>query len=238
MRKPKSSIETRSTATDDIILELNGSKVFSKVDFNIGFHQLELSEESHNMRVFASHVGLYRKKRLNFGVSIAPEKFQNEVRQVLPDLEGTLNFSDDITIHAPDREEHDRRLEAVLQRLQDKNFTLNKQKCEFGKTSVQFYLLCFFGQRRKSRLSQNHSNSKYSRAEECRCMSSFLGMTNYLSKIIDKYSTFTAPLRELLNDNSEFKWTHQHQSAFDQLKQGLCNDTVMSYFDPKKFSEL
>lgn len=115
MRKPKSSIETRSTATDDIILELNGSKVFSKVDFNIGFHQL--SEESRNMGVFASHVGLYRNKRLNFGVSVAPEMFQNEVRQVLPDLEGTLSFSDDIIIHAPDRDEHDRTLEAVLQRL-------------------------------------------------------------------------------------------------------------------------
>lgn len=115
MRKPKSSIETRSTATDDIILELNGSKVFSKVDFNIGFHQL--SEESRNMGVFASHVGLYRNKCLNFGVSVAPEMFQNEVRQVLPDLEGTLSFSDDIIIHAPDRDEHDRTLEAVLQRL-------------------------------------------------------------------------------------------------------------------------
>lgn len=64
-----------------------------------------------------SHVGLYRNKRLNFGVSVAPEMFQNEVRQVLPDLEGTLSFSDDIIIHAPDRDEHDRRLEAVLQRL-------------------------------------------------------------------------------------------------------------------------
>lgn len=69
-------------------------------------------------------------------------------------------------------------------------------------------------------------------------MRSFLGMTNYLSNFIDKYSTLTAPLRELLNDNSEFNWAHQHQSAFDQLKQGFCNDTVMSYIDLKQFSEL
>ncbi|XP_052814002.1 uncharacterized protein K02A2.6-like [Mya arenaria] len=103
--------------TDDIILELNGSKVFSKVDFNKGFHQLELSEESRNMTVFASHVGLYRYKRLNFGVSVAQEIFQNEIRQVLTGLEGTLNISDDIIIHAPNRDEHDRRLVAVLQRM-------------------------------------------------------------------------------------------------------------------------
>ncbi|XP_053390578.1 uncharacterized protein K02A2.6-like [Mercenaria mercenaria] len=44
---------------DDIIMELNGSTVFSKVDLYKGFHQLELSEESRNMTVFASHVGLW-----------------------------------------------------------------------------------------------------------------------------------------------------------------------------------
>ena len=82
---------------------------------------------------------MYRYKRLNSGVSVAPEIFQNEIRQVLTGLEGTLNISDDIIIHASNREEHDRRLEAVLQRLQDKNLTLNKQKCEFGKTSLKCY---------------------------------------------------------------------------------------------------
>ena len=224
--------------TDDIILELNGSQVFSKVDFNKGFHQLELSEESRNMTVFASHVGLYRYKRLNFGVSVAPEIFQNEIRQVLTGLEGTLNISDDIIIHASNREEHDRRLEALLQRLQDKNLTLNRQKCEFGKTSIKFYGYVFSDQGispdpNKIKAIQNMPEPKT--AGELR---SFLGMTNYLSKFIDKYSTITAPLRELLKESSKFTWEHQHQAAFDQLKKTLCSSTVMSYFNPRKNTEL
>ncbi|XP_053403126.1 uncharacterized protein K02A2.6-like [Mercenaria mercenaria] len=84
---------------DNIVMELNGSTVFSKVDLYKGFHQLELSEESRNMTVFASHVGLWRYKRLNFGVSVAPEIFQNEIRQVINGLNGVLNISDDIIIH-------------------------------------------------------------------------------------------------------------------------------------------
>ncbi|XP_052806647.1 uncharacterized protein K02A2.6-like [Mya arenaria] len=224
--------------TDDIILELNGSKVFSKVDFNKGFHQLELSEESRNMTVFASHVGLYRYKRLNFGVSVAPEIFQNEIRQVLTGLEGTLNISDDIIIHAPNRDEHDRRLVAVLQRMQDKNLTLNKQKCEFGKTSVKFYGFVFSDKGISPDPAKITAVQNIAEPKTTGELRSFLGMTNYLSKFIDKYSTITAPLRDLLKDSSDFKWTNQQQTAFDQLKQALCSDTVMSYFDPKKHTEL
>ena len=89
MRKANLALKRERHVTptiDDIVTELNGSTVFSKVDLLKGFHQLELSEESRNMTVFASHVGLRRYKRLNFGVSVAPEIFQNEIRQTLQGL--------------------------------------------------------------------------------------------------------------------------------------------------------
>ena len=57
-----------------------------------------LSRDSRNLTTFATHVGVRRYKRLNFGVNAAPEIFQNEIRQVLEGLTGTLNISDDIII--------------------------------------------------------------------------------------------------------------------------------------------
>ena len=86
MRKANQAIKRERHVTptiDDIKLELNGSTVFSKVDLNKRFHQLVLSEDSRKMITFATHVGLRRYKRLNFGVSCAPEIFQNEIRQTL-----------------------------------------------------------------------------------------------------------------------------------------------------------
>ena len=52
---------------DDIINELNGATVFSHFDMNHGYHQLVLKENSRDIATFATHVGLYRYKRLNFG---------------------------------------------------------------------------------------------------------------------------------------------------------------------------
>ncbi|KAK9703504.1 RNase H-like domain found in reverse transcriptase [Popillia japonica] len=63
--------------TDDIITQLNGAKVFSKIDLKEGYHQLTLAEESRHITAFATHIGIFRYKRLNFGINTAAEIFQD-----------------------------------------------------------------------------------------------------------------------------------------------------------------
>ena len=53
--------------------------VFSKLDLCLGFHQIELEEGSRDITTFATHNGLFRYKRLSFGVNSAPEKYQQIV---------------------------------------------------------------------------------------------------------------------------------------------------------------
>ena len=50
---------------DDVIGELNNAKVFSKLDLNAGYHQVELAVESRHLTVFSTHIGLFRYKHLN-----------------------------------------------------------------------------------------------------------------------------------------------------------------------------
>ena len=65
---------------EETLLEMNESKVFSKLDLKWGFHQLELSEESQPITTFAMHMGLYRYKRLMLGVTSAPEIYQYTIQ--------------------------------------------------------------------------------------------------------------------------------------------------------------
>ena len=62
--------------TDDLIADLDGATVFSKLDLSSGYHQFELSPESRNITTFSTHVGLRRYKRLLFGINSAAEIFQ------------------------------------------------------------------------------------------------------------------------------------------------------------------
>ena len=57
---------------------------------------------------------------------------------ILAGLEGVLCLIDDVLVFGRDQQEHDARLKAVLERLQEKGVTLNSDKCEFSKTKLKF----------------------------------------------------------------------------------------------------
>ena len=92
---------------DEILEEMNGSRVFSKLDMNMGFHQIEVEEGSRDITTFSAGDSLYRHKRLSFGVNSAPEQYQNIIRQTIADYPGATNIADDIVVYGRTTEEHD-----------------------------------------------------------------------------------------------------------------------------------
>lgn len=99
---------------------------------------MEIAPQSREITTFMAKGGLFRYKRLMFGISCAPEMFQKLMEQILCGLDGCINISDDIVVFGPTKEIHDERLKAVLKRLQEFNVTLNEEKCEFCATSIEF----------------------------------------------------------------------------------------------------
>ena len=95
---------------DQVIAELTDSKVFSKLDLKSGYHQLEIHPDSRYITTFATSLGLKTYKRLIFGICSASEIFQNTFRQAIAGISGVINISDDILVHAPTQEEHDKHL--------------------------------------------------------------------------------------------------------------------------------
>jgi hypothetical protein len=98
----KSIVQERHMAPtlDEITANLDGAKVFSVLDAESGCHQLSLTIESRPYTTFASHCGLFRFKRLPFGIACAPEIFQRVVTDILGGLEGVMVYSDDILVLA------------------------------------------------------------------------------------------------------------------------------------------
>ena len=93
--------------------------MFSKLDLKWGYHQIELSEESRSITKFVTNKVLFRYKRLMFGITSAPEKYQQVIQQIWNDCSGTVNISDDIIVYGSDTAEHDEKLKKVLTRLRD-----------------------------------------------------------------------------------------------------------------------
>ena len=131
MRRANEAIITECyqiPTVDEVLHNLNQSTVFSKLDLKWGYHQLELHPDSRGITIFTTHCGLYRYKRLMFGINSAPEVYQHVIQQTLQGCEGVANISDDIIVHGRSTAEHNKRLQQVLERLKEQNLTLNAEK--------------------------------------------------------------------------------------------------------------
>ncbi len=227
-----------SPTLDDIVEQLNGSTVFSKIDLRSGYHQLQIEEECRQITTFSTHKGLFRYKRLNFGISSASEIFQKTIAQVLSGIPGALNISDDIIIHGKSQNDHDEALDRVCTSLVSKGLTANAEKCEFNKDVLDYYGFVF----REGGMTPDPK--KVLAIQELEAPSnpgevrSFLGMVGYVSRFIPNYSTITAPLRELVCKSAPWAWEKRHQDAVDNLKLALKSAPVLAYFDPNKDTEI
>ena len=216
---------------EEMLLDMDGSKVFSKLDLKWGFHQLKISESSREITTFSTHIGCYRYKRLMFGVNAAPELYQSEIHKVVTGLQGVANMSDDLIVHGSNKEEHDNRLHAVLTRLSERGLTLNKQKCVFGANEVEFlgHRLSSDGVHPGSGKVEAILNASQPRdVSEVR---SFLGLVTYLGRFIPNLSAISEPLRRLTCKSVPFVFGTAQTKAFDQLKETIAQHVTLGYFD-------
>lgn len=89
--------------TEEICYDL--ASVFSEIDFNKAFHQLELEDEdSKNITTVETHRGPMRFRVLNMGVHNASEIFQHVIQtKVLVGLVGVRNIADNIIVFGRNR---------------------------------------------------------------------------------------------------------------------------------------
>lgn len=223
---------------EDLIVDLNGAKVFSKIDLNKGYHQMELHPDSRYITVFTTHKGLYRYKRLSLGINSAAEVFQKAVADMLRGIVGTKNISDDIIVYSRTVPEHLDILCKVFQTLREHNVTVNREKCELLKPSLTFYGHTFSGDgvsADKAKVSALLDAPPPKDATEVR---SLLGTAQYMARFIPSYADVVAPLLQLTHQEVPWRWGREEQDAFEKLKSRLAQAPTIKYFNIRWPTEL
>lgn len=103
MKGPNKAIRRqyhRMPRVEEIKVKLAGAKFFSKLDLTSAFHHVMLDEKSRELTTFMAPNGMYRFRRLMFGVNCAPEIFQRIMEQVLTGVPKVIIYIDDILIYA------------------------------------------------------------------------------------------------------------------------------------------
>lgn len=218
---------------EDISPRLRNAKYFTTLDIKQAFHQVELNENCRDITTFVTNWGLYRYKRLLFGINCAPELFQNLMESILAGCKNTVVFIDDIMIFGSTEEEHDASVKETLLVLSQHGILLNDHKCNFKQEETVFL---------GHKLSANgiapadgkvQSILQFRAPQTKEELRSFLGLVTYVAKFIPDLATVNSPLRDLLRQTNPFDWQAEHQQSFDNLKKIIGSVTNLGYFDPQ-----
>ena len=115
---------------DECIDSLGEARIFSTLDANSGYWQIELADEDCEKTAFTSHSGVFQYKRMPFGLNNVPSTFQRTIDIVLATekWKHTIVYLDDIVIFSRNVEEHMEHIASILAMLRKAGMTLKLKK--------------------------------------------------------------------------------------------------------------
>ncbi|GJY23652.1 putative reverse transcriptase domain-containing protein [Tanacetum coccineum] len=185
---------------DDLFDQLQGSRVYSKIDLRSGYHQLRVREEDIPKTAFRTRYGHYEFQVMPFGLTNAPAVFMDLMNRVCkPYLDRfVIVFIDDILIYSKSIKEHEGHLKLILKLLKEEELYAKFSKCEFWLSKVQFL---------------GHvidSEGIHVDPAKIESIKDWEPMTNLTQKSV------------------KFDWGEKAEAAFQLLKQKLCSAPTLS----------
>lgn len=123
---------------EEIAARIRNAKWFIILDCKKVFWQVKVAKNSQKYLTFGTPWGRYSCLRLPFGLSSAPEVFQNMISTLLEGIDGTDVSMEDILIYADTLEKLNVITAKVVDQLRSAGLKLNPEKCLFAKKSVHY----------------------------------------------------------------------------------------------------
>ena len=214
---------------------LSSARIFSTLDLQSGYWQLEVAEEDRHKTAFITKYGLFEYRKMPFGLCNAPSSFQRCMELVLKGLQWKtlLIYLDDVIIYTATMDSHLEQLDVVLTRLQEAGLKLKPSKCDLIKSSVLYlgHVVSKDGLQPNPKIVESVLEWKV--PTNVKETQQFLGLCNYYRRFIKNFSKIAAPLHKLTHKNSAFVWTQEASNSFETLKKLLCSTPILGYPNPE-----
>ncbi|GJP73431.1 hypothetical protein CLOP_g4144 [Closterium sp. NIES-67] len=125
---------------DDLLDQLQGATVFSKLDLRSGYWQIQMADDIVHKTTFRTRYGSYEYLVIPFGLTNAPATFQAKMNHILRPLldECVVVYLDDILIYSRDMQQYVEHLRRVFEILRRERFYVKLSKSNFALEKVQF----------------------------------------------------------------------------------------------------
>jgi hypothetical protein len=223
----------------ELIQDIEPFTYVTALDLSMAYYHMPLDENLSKLTTFILPFGLFRYKCLPMGLNISPDYFQEKMTKLFQDFTFVKVYMDDVLIFSPGTyHDHLRKLDKVLHRLYSKNLAVNPLKSYWAVKEVDYlgFRLTTKGVLPQPRKVLAITSMDAPRTR--RQLRRFIGLVNYYCYMWQRRSHILAPLSSLASKLIPFKWTEEHQKAFEEIKNMVSKEVLLTFPDYSQPFEL
>jgi hypothetical protein len=225
---------------DDMLDELSGSTIFTKIDLRSGYHQIRMKLCDEWKPAFKTKFSLYEWLVMPFRLTNAPSSFMRLMNEVVHSFIGkfVVDYFDDILIYSKSLDEHIEYLRVVFGALREACLFANLEKCTFYTDRVAFLGYVVTPRGIEVDEAEIEAIKSWLIPAPLTQLQSFLGLAGFYRRFVRDFSTIAAPLNDLMEKGVPFYWGAAQEHSFNTLIDKLTHAPLLQLPDFGKTFEL
>jgi RNase H-like domain found in reverse transcriptase/Reverse transcriptase (RNA-dependent DNA polymerase) len=227
---------------EQIMEDLAGKELFSKLDVRSGYHNVRIKEEDWWKAAFKTHLGLFHPNVMLFGLTNSPATFQQLTDRTLKPVKDKYSsnvchgYMDDYLVATHnDPAFHREVMNFLLEQVAKQDLYLKLSKCEFEQTEVEYLgVVIKDGTIHIDPTKRNTLKTWPRQLSTIKEVRSMLGILGFQQQFIPHFAHIAKPLTTLLKKNQPFKWTQECMDTLNQLIEIITSDPVLHRPDHTK----
>ena len=215
-----------------LVDKLKGCKLFTKMDLQWGYNNVQIHEGNEWKAAFTTHKGSFETLVMYFSLCNLPATFQKMMNEIFHDMSDVcVVYIDDLMIFTEkdNQKEHDRVVLKVLRRLRDNDLFVKPEKCHFTVTEVDFLRMIVSHDRIKMDPEKVNAILKWPEPTNVKQVHAFLGLGNFYKCFIKDYAIISRPMVDLTCKDIIFNFGDKEKASFKALKAAFTTAPMLQY---------
>lgn len=213
----------------EIMDVLKSANYYSKFDVRLGFNNIRIKAGDEWKAAFRTNRGLFEPTVMFFRLKNSPATFQRMMNEIFRELiftERIVVYMDDILVFAKTLQELRKTNEEVFRILRKHKLYLNREKCIFEATKIEFLGLVISPQTIEMDPVKVEGVTTWPTPTKKKEVQSFLGFVNFYRRFIKDFATIAKPLHALTG-NDPWVWGPEQDCSFGALKKAITQQPVL-----------